>query len=87
MLSKLVEDDKYSPTQYGRLAKHTSSVWSSNQAIYHVTPPALPADSFKMTEAERPRVMSRDPAGRGLHSSTVHLTLSRFGHTSPCPPV
>jgi DNA replication protein DnaC len=30
-----------------------------------------------------------DPAvrGRGLHSSTVPLNLSRFGHTSPCPPV
>ena len=26
-------------------------------------PPALLPDSYKMTEAERPRVMSRDPAG------------------------
>jgi hypothetical protein len=26
-------------------------------------------------------------SGRGLHSSTFQLTLSRFGHTSPCPPV
>ena len=26
-------------------------------------------------------------AGRGLHSSTFQLNLSRFGHTSPCPPV
>jgi len=25
--------------------------------------------------------------GRGLHSSTFQLNLSRFGHTSPCPPV
>ena len=25
--------------------------------------------------------------GRGLHSSTFELNLSRFGHTSPCPPV
>jgi len=25
--------------------------------------------------------------GRGLHSSTSQLNLSRFGHTSPCPPV
>jgi hypothetical protein len=25
--------------------------------------------------------------GRGLHSLTFHLNLSRFGHTSPCPPV
>jgi len=24
---------------------------------------------------------------RGLHSSTFLLNLSRFGHTSPCPPV
>ena len=26
-------------------------------------------------------------AGRGLYSLTVQLNLSRFGHTSPCPPV
>ena len=26
-------------------------------------------------------------AGRGLHSFTSQLNLSRFGHTSPCPPV
>ena len=26
------------------------------------------------------------PAG-GQHSSTFQLNLSRFGHTSPCPPV
>ena len=25
--------------------------------------------------------------GRGLHSTTFQLNLSRFGHTSPCPPV
>jgi len=25
--------------------------------------------------------------GRGLHSSTFQRNLSRFGHTSPCPPV
>jgi hypothetical protein len=25
--------------------------------------------------------------GRGLHSSTFQLNLSRFGYTSPCPPV
>jgi hypothetical protein len=25
--------------------------------------------------------------GRALHSSTFQLNLSRFGHTSPCPPV
>jgi hypothetical protein len=25
--------------------------------------------------------------GRGLHSSTSQLNLSRFGHTSSCPPV
>jgi phosphoribosylpyrophosphate synthetase len=24
--------------------------------------------------------------GRGLHSSTFQLNLSRFGHTSPCAP-
>jgi len=27
------------------------------------------------------------PTGRGLQSSTYQLNLSRFGHTSPCPPV
>jgi len=26
-------------------------------------------------------------AGRGLHSSTFRLNLSRFGHSSPCAPV
>jgi len=26
-------------------------------------------------------------AGRGLHSFTSQLNLSRFGHTSRCPPV
>ena len=26
-------------------------------------------------------------AGRGLHSSPFQLNLSRFGHTSPYPPV
>jgi hypothetical protein len=25
--------------------------------------------------------------GRGLHSFTIQHNLSRFGHTSPCPPV
>jgi hypothetical protein len=25
--------------------------------------------------------------GRGLHSTTFQLNISRFGHTSPCPPV
>jgi ataxia telangiectasia mutated family protein len=25
--------------------------------------------------------------GRGLHTFTSQLNLSRFGHTSPCPPV
>jgi hypothetical protein len=25
--------------------------------------------------------------GRGLHSSTIQLNISRFGRTSPCPPV
>ena len=28
-----------------------------------------------------------DLNGRGLHSFTSQLNLSRFGHTSPCPPV
>ena len=28
-----------------------------------------------------------EEGGRGLHSSTFQLNLSRFGHTSPCPPV
>jgi len=27
------------------------------------------------------------PGGRGLHSSTCWLNLSRFGHTSPSPVV
>jgi len=27
------------------------------------------------------------PVGRGLYSFTTQLNLSRFGHTSPCPPV
>jgi len=27
------------------------------------------------------------PSDRGLHSSTFHVNLSRFGHTSPYPPV
>jgi len=26
-------------------------------------------------------------SGGGFHSSTFPLNLSRFGHTSPCPPV
>ena len=29
----------------------------------------------------------REVCGRGLDSSTSQLNLSRFGHTSPCPPV
>ena len=33
-------------------------------------------------------VSTRDSLdGRGLHSSTFHLNISRVGHTSPCPPV
>jgi hypothetical protein len=28
-----------------------------------------------------------DIGGRGLQSSTSQLNLSRFGHTSSCPPV
>jgi len=31
--------------------------------------------------------MHDDAVGRGLHSSTFQLNLSRVGHTSPCPPV
>ena len=27
------------------------------------------------------------PAARGLHSFAFQLNLSRFSHTSPCPPV
>ena len=27
------------------------------------------------------------PSGRGSHSSTFQPKFSRFGHTSPCPPV
>jgi hypothetical protein len=36
-----------------------------------------------------PHGLSLGPDGRGLHSSTFQLNLSRFGvlHTSPCPPV
>jgi hypothetical protein len=28
-----------------------------------------------------------EAVGRGLHSFTSQLNLSRFGHTYPCPPV
>ena len=31
-------------------------------------------------------VLDREP-GRGLHSFTSQLNLSRFGHTCPCSPV
>ena len=37
----------------------------------------------KHTESHR----SARELGRGLHSSTFQLNLSRFGHTSPCPAV
>jgi hypothetical protein len=40
-------------------------------------------------EAALGRVMQQQMAdllGRGLQSSTSQLNLSRFGHTSPCPP-
>jgi len=29
----------------------------------------------------------RGDGGMSLHSSTCQLNLSRFGHTSPCPPI
>ena len=32
-------------------------------------------------------VFQSDIVGRGLHSSTFQLNLSRFGYTFPCPPV
>ena len=32
-------------------------------------------------------MVNRVPAARGLHWSTWQLNLSRFGHTSLCPPV
>jgi hypothetical protein len=35
----------------------------------------------------QPGAMRRVPSGRGLHSSTFQLNLSRFGPTSPCSPV
>ena len=39
-------------------------------------------------ECLQPAVKGRcDIIGRGLHSSTFQLNLSRFGHTYPCPPV
>jgi len=34
-----------------------------------------------------PVVFTIAATGRGLHSSTFKLNQSRFGHTSPCPPV
>ena len=36
--------------------------------------------------AHAPHVRRRVP-GRGLHSPTFQLNLTRFGNTSPCPPV
>jgi len=35
--------------------------------------------------AERRGILST--TGRGLHSSTFRLNVSRLGHTFPCPPV
>ena len=35
----------------------------------------------------RYNLVTADDFGRGLHSSPFQLNLSRFGHTTPCPPV
>jgi len=50
---------------------YSNSVPESHQDVFHV------------------RVAPRRlrPVGRGLHSFTSQLSLSRFNHTSLCPPV
>ena len=56
--------------------------------------PLIGGSSYKYAPAP-PEVLARRERwselagkhGRDLHSSTSQLNLSRFGHTSPCPPV
>ena len=50
--------------------------------ILHDPPATAVALSARNTEEA-----AKAPRSRGLHSFTLELNLSRFGHTSPCPPV
>ena len=40
-----------------------------------------------MEEADRKIIKAVSKRGRGLHSSTFQLNLSRFGDACPCSPV
>ena len=54
------------------------------------TPRAAAAEAAVAAAAAEAAAGASPAAGtgtRGLHSSTIQLNLSRFGHTSPCPPV
>jgi hypothetical protein len=42
---------------------------------------------IEASTSEQKRVWQKRIAGRGLHSSTFQLNLSRFDHTSPPPPI
>ena len=63
--------------------------------VGHMQPPAGGAtflDPMMRNSREFPKWLNAPETkeklkGRGLHSSTSRLNLSRFGLTSPCPPV
>ena len=67
---------RYSAEEHNALA--------TEMARYH-----NPAMQFRLPRDAliRPPTWASNIPGRGLHSSTVQLNLSRFGHTSSCPPV
>ena len=58
------------------------SVGPASVALSHRNLPENCADVWEVAAG-----IAASPATRGLHSSTFQLNLSRFGHTSPCPPV
>jgi len=54
----------------------------------HAFPPGVLVDSGGPVAVRRVAALAFEVyEGRGLHSSTSQHDLSRFGHTSPCPPV
>ena len=65
---------------------------SEEQGVYMIPDGAIPTSTGNNHEQGSDSVGAATPGrllvtGRGLHSFTLQLNLSRFGHTSPYPPV
>ena len=77
MLAKSRNADEYKPLLPGEYAHGGYAALARDGAL--AAPPVAAGDVVLFSEAVA--------HGRGLHSPTFQLNLSRCGHTSPCPPV